>query len=143
MGSGSGAGGCESSGDKSEGRGGPGAPAGGPEGTASGVWETADKAVTCTVCSYLSALCLVLFLFLSVSPVSCPVFVLFKEGCVLSRFSRVRLYAPLWTAAHQAPLSLGFFRQKYWSWWSSPSPGDLPDPGIEPLSPTSSFFLYS
>ena len=41
-----------------------------------------------------------------------------------------------WTAAHQAPLSMGFSRQEYWNGWPFPSPGDLPDPGVEPGSPT-------
>ena len=41
----------------------------------------------------------------------------------------------LWTAAHQAPLSMGFFRQEYWSGLPCPSPGHLPDSGIEPVSP--------
>ena len=41
-----------------------------------------------------------------------------------------------WTVAHQAPLSTGFARQEYWSGLPFPSPGDLPDPGIEPRSPT-------
>jgi len=41
-----------------------------------------------------------------------------------------------WTAAYQAPLSMGFFWQEYWSGLPFPSPGDLPDPGIEPRSPT-------
>ena len=50
--------------------------------------------------------------------------------------SRVRLFATLWTVAHQAPLSMGFSRQEYWSGLPFPSPGDLPDPGIEPGSPT-------
>ena len=40
-----------------------------------------------------------------------------------------------WTAAHQAPLSMGFPRQAYWSGLPFPSPGDLPDPGIDPESP--------
>ena len=40
-----------------------------------------------------------------------------------------------WTAAHQAPLSMGFPRQEYWSGLPFPSPGDLPDPGIKPGSP--------
>ena len=40
------------------------------------------------------------------------------------------------TVAHQAPLSMGFFRQEYWSGVPFSSPGDLPDPGIEPGSPT-------
>ena len=41
-----------------------------------------------------------------------------------------------WTVACQAPLSMGFFQQEYWSGLPFPSPGDLPDPGIEPRSPT-------
>ena len=40
-----------------------------------------------------------------------------------------------WTVAHQAPLSMGFFRQEYWSGLPFPSPGALPDPGIRPGSP--------
>ena len=40
-----------------------------------------------------------------------------------------------WTVACQAPLSMGFSRQEYWSGLPFPSPGDLPDPGIEPRSP--------
>ena len=57
---------------------------------------------------------------------------------VLSRFSCVRLFAPTlpWTIACLAPLSMGFSRQEYWSGLPFPSPGDLPDPGIEPLSLT-------
>ena len=50
--------------------------------------------------------------------------------------SRVQLFATLWTAAYQAPLSMGFSRQQSWSGLPFPSPGDLPDPGIEPRSPT-------
>ena len=41
--------------------------------------------------------------------------------------------ANMWTAACQAPLSIGFFRQEYWSEWPFPSPEDLPDPGIKPM----------
>ena len=40
-----------------------------------------------------------------------------------------------WTVAHQAPLSMRFSRQEYWSGLPFPSPGDLPNPGIEPKSP--------
>ena len=40
-----------------------------------------------------------------------------------------------WIVARQAPLSMGFSRQDYWSGLPFPSPGDLPDPGIKPLSP--------
>ena len=49
--------------------------------------------------------------------------------------SRVRLFATLWTVAHQAPLSMGFSRQEYWSGLPFPSPGDLPNLGIKPRSP--------
>ena len=48
--------------------------------------------------------------------------------------SRVRIFATLWTVANQAPLSMGFSRQEYWSGLPFPSPGDFPDPGIEPRS---------
>ena len=43
-------------------------------------------------------------------------------------------FATSWIVAHQAPLSLGFPRQEYWSGLPFPSPGDLPDPGIKPVS---------
>ena len=50
--------------------------------------------------------------------------------------SHVRLFATPWTVAHKAPPSMGFSQQEYWSVLPFPSPGDLPDPGIEPRSPT-------
>ena len=49
--------------------------------------------------------------------------------------SRVRLFETPWTVAYQAPLSMGFSRQQYWSGLPFPSLGDLPDPGIKPRSP--------
>ena len=49
--------------------------------------------------------------------------------------SHVRLLVTPWTVAFQAPPSMGFSRQEYWSGLPFPSPGDLPDPGIEPWSP--------
>ena len=49
--------------------------------------------------------------------------------------SHVRLFVTPWTAAHQAPPSMGFSRQGYWSGLPFPSLGDFPDPGIEPRSP--------
>ena len=49
--------------------------------------------------------------------------------------SCVQLFATLWTVALQAPLSLGFSRQEYWSRLPFPTPGDLPYSGIEPGSP--------
>ena len=51
--------------------------------------------------------------------------------------SSVWLFATPWTVAHQASLSMEFPRQEYWSGLLFPSPGDLPDPGIEPASPVS------
>ena len=53
---------------------------------------------------------------------------------LLSRFSRVRLLATLWTIVLQAPLSMEFSRQEYWSGLPCPPPGDLPNPGIKPTS---------
>ena len=49
--------------------------------------------------------------------------------------SRVRLFVTPWTGAHQAPPCIEFSRQEYWSGLPFPSPGDLPDPGVEPESP--------
>ena len=49
--------------------------------------------------------------------------------------SRVRLFATPWTVAYQAPPSMGSSRQEYWGGLPFPSPGDLPNPGIEPRSP--------
>ena len=54
--------------------------------------------------------------------------------CVLSRFSRVWLFVTLWTVACQAPLSKRLSRQEYWSRLPCPPPGDIPNPGIKPLS---------
>ena len=53
---------------------------------------------------------------------------------MLSRFSCVQLFVTLWTVACQAPLSMVFSRQEHWSGLPCPPPGDLPDPGIEPVS---------
>ena len=50
--------------------------------------------------------------------------------------SCVLFFVTPWTVAHQATLSMGFSRQGYWSGLPFPSPGDLPDPGIEPGSPS-------
>ena len=57
--------------------------------------------------------------------------------CMLSCFSHVQIFAALWTEAHQAPLSVGFPRQEYWSGSPCPPPEDLPSPGIEPTCLTS------
>ena len=52
-------------------------------------------------------------------------------------FSCVKLFVTLWTAARQAPLSMGFSRQEFWSRLPCPPPGDLPNPGNKPTSLTS------
>ena len=62
--------------------------------------------------------------------------------------SRVRLFVTPWTVPHQAPLSMGFSRQEYWSELPCPSPGDLPNPRIELMSSMSAalaggFFITS
>ena len=48
--------------------------------------------------------------------------------------SHVWLFATPWTVALQVPLSMGFSRQEYWCWLPFPTSGDLPDPGIKPMS---------
>ena len=54
--------------------------------------------------------------------------------CVLSWLSHVPLFVTLWTVAHQAPLSMWFSRQEYWRGLPCPPPGDLSNPGTEPMS---------
>ena len=58
-----------------------------------------------------------------------------SELSEVKSLSRVQLFATPWTVAHQAPPSMGFSRQEYWSGLPFPSPEDLPNPGIEPRSP--------
>ena len=61
-----------------------------------------------------------------------------------SCFSWVQLFATLWTVAHQAPLSMEFSREEYWSGLPLPSPGDLSDlPGIELEAPAFSEGFFS
>ena len=54
-------------------------------------------------------------------------------------FSRVQLFAPLWTVTRQAPLTMRFSSQEFWSGLPCPLPGDLPDPGIKHMSPAISY----
>ena len=60
---------------------------------------------------------------------------MFEIEIEVKSFSRVQLFATPWTVAYKAPLSMEFSRYEYWSGWPFSSPGDLPDPGIEPRSP--------
>ena len=57
---------------------------------------------------------------------------------LVSVLGHVRLFLTPWTAADWVPLSVGFSRQEYWSGLSFPLPGDLPNPGIQRMSPASS-----
>ena len=54
----------------------------------------------------------------------------------MKSLSHVRVFATPWTVAYQAPPSVGFSRQEYWSGLPFPSPGDLPEPSIESGSPS-------
>ena len=58
-----------------------------------------------------------------------------RSSC--AALSRIRLSVTLWTAARQAPLSMGFSRQEHWSGLPCHLPGDLPDPGTKPRSSAS------
>ena len=55
--------------------------------------------------------------------------------CVYKLLSHVGLFATPWTVTYQAPLSMGFSREEYWSGLPFPPPEELPDPGIKPSSP--------
>ena len=57
-----------------------------------------------------------------------------SQGCLLSH-SCIQLFTIPWTVACQGPLSMGFSRQECWSEFPRPPPGDLPCPGMEPMSP--------
>ena len=65
-------------------------------------------------------------------PCSFPKMIMY--ACVLSHFNRVQLFAIPGIAPCQAPLCMGFSRQEYWSGLPCPPLGDLPDPGVEPMS---------
>ena len=65
---------------------------------------------------------------------------LIMRVCVQSCFIPVLLSVTLWTVAPQAPLSMGFSRQEYWRGFPYPPPGDLPDSGIELVSPLAPAF---
>ena len=75
---------------------------------------------------FLAAFTLAFFLFPSL---------LTTGACVLSHFRHVRLFVTPWTIARQAPLSMGFSRQEYWSRWPFPPAGDLPNRGIKATPP--------
>ena len=57
------------------------------------------------------------------------------QSMLLGRFSHVQFFVTLQTVARQCPLFMSFSRQEFWSGLQFPAPGDLPDPGIEPVAP--------
>ena len=59
------------------------------------------------------------------------------HACMLTCFSCIQLFVTHWTTTPQAPLSMGVSRQEYWNGLPCPPPGDLPNPGIEPMYPMS------
>ena len=71
----------------------------------------------------------------ALTPIS-PLWALRRTLCVCESLSHVGLFVTPWTVACQAPLSMEFSRQGYWGGLPCPSPGDLPDPGVEPMSPS-------
>ena len=76
-----------------------------------------------------------IYLSISIYMYICIYLSIYLSTCVCQSLSRARLFATPWTAIHQVPLSMRFSRQGYWSGLPFPSPGDLPNPGIEPGSP--------
>ena len=72
----------------------------------------------------------------SLSPLVMMFLVLRHLIIIMKSLSCVRLFVTPWTVAHEAPPSMEFSRQEYWSGLPFPSPGDLANPGIEPGSPT-------
>ena len=90
---------------------------------------------------YLTLTCIIMTMILYFPPISNVemglwLFKMLPESESESEVSQsCGLFVTPWTAAYQAPLSIGFSRQEYWSGLPFPSPGGLPDPGIEPRSP--------
>ena len=64
---------------------------------------------------------------------SMSLFLFYMKGVKL--LSPVQLFVTPWTVVYQAPLSMGYLKQEYWSGLPFPSPGDLPNPGIKPVPP--------
>ena len=75
--------------------------------------------------------------FLIASILPCPLFnwIFFPLSCMyIKSLQSVQFFVTLWSVAHQAPLSMGFSREEYWNGLLCLSPGNLPDPGVEPAS---------
>ena len=63
-----------------------------------------------------------------------PLLLIYQSIVFAQSFSHVQFFMTPWTVAHQAPLSIEFLRQEYWSGLPFPIPGEFPKPGIEPAS---------
>ena len=90
------------------------------------VWGFAFSVVT----FWLLAVCLYIQLITFKNYLYCGLLLLFSPSVIF-----LQLFPTPWTLAYQVSLSMGFSRQEYWSGLPFPSPGNLPDPGIEPGSP--------
>ena len=85
---------------------------------------------TCVSCISIIVWCILYHWATWEAPTTCYV----RLGCMLSWFSHIWLFVTPWTIAHQAPLSMGFSRQEYWSWLPFPTLGDLSNARIEPAT---------
>ena len=95
--------------------------------------------------SSVAQLCLILcdpMDYYSMPGFPCPSQTLRKVKVKVKLLSCVLLFSTPWTVAYQALPSMGFSRQEYWSGFPFPSPGDLPNPGIEPGSPALQALLF-
>jgi len=90
-----------------------------------------DRDIVSRTHPYWSPLCNVGIVFAHNICTPSHIYTLNHLCAVLSRFSCVQLFSTLWIVAHQAPLSVGFSRQEYWSGLPWPPAGYLPNPGIE------------
>ena len=77
------------------------------------------------------------------SVTSFPSLLAFHTSPCAQWLSHIQLFATLWIVACQAPLSMGFFRQEYWSGFPVPPPAYLPNPGVEPESPNVSLLCQT
>ena len=74
-------------------------------------------------------------------PIVSSLYNTWERGSAQVVLSHAQISEIPWSVAHQAPLFMKFFRQEYWNGFPFPSSGDLPDPGIEPMSPTSPILI--
>ena len=93
------------------------------------------RAILVSVLSKMSSWTVIASALYSISLIVCLSLEALRNIVIVKLLSRVQLFVTPWTVAYQAPPSMGFSKQVYWSGLPFPSPGDLPNPGIEPRSP--------